>query len=135
MFRTDFIAMIDRMLILPVKPQYLFLCTSTGRLVGCQIFESIFVIKWPHPKVNQNIHSKLTLTSLLLIPPYVFRVLGRAKIGVQHRNNLMHFDLNSSIAYTLWSSANAPEPFSQKNESVHHTLGKEHPSSKIIDNY
>ena len=47
----------------------------------------------------------------------------------------MHLDLNSSIAYTLWSPANAPEPFSQKNESVHHTLGKEHSGSKIIDNY
>ena len=47
----------------------------------------------------------------------------------------MHLDLNSSIACTLWSPANAPEPFSRKNESVHHTLGKEHSGSKIIDNY
>ena len=77
MFRTDFISMIGRMPNLPVKPQYLFLRTSTGDWTEKRIFLSIFVIKWPHPKVNQNIHTELKLTSPLLIPPYIFHVLGR----------------------------------------------------------
>ena len=43
-----------------------------GRLVGIQIFVSIFVIKWPHPKVNKKTHTELKLTSPLMIPPYIF---------------------------------------------------------------
>ena len=76
MFRTDVIAMIDRMPKLPVKPQYLFLHTSTGDWTEKKIFLSISVIKWPHPKVNQNIHTKLKLTYPLLIPPYISMYLG-----------------------------------------------------------
>ena len=55
MFRTDFITMIGRMRNLAAKTQYLFLRTSTGDWTEKEIFLSIFVIKWPHPKVNQNI--------------------------------------------------------------------------------
>ena len=76
MFRTDFITMIGRMPILPVKPQYLFLLTSTGDWTEEKIFLSIIVIKWPHPKVNQNIHIELKLTSPLLILPYMSMYLG-----------------------------------------------------------
>ena len=76
MFRTDFIAMIGRMPKLPVKYQYLFLRTSTGNWTEKEIFLSIFVIKWPHPKVNQNIHTELRPTSPLLIKPYIFHVIG-----------------------------------------------------------
>ena len=77
MFRTDFIVMIGRMPNMPVKPQYLFLRTSAGDWTEKRIFLSIFVIKWPHQKVNQNIHTELKLPSPLPIPPYIIHVLGR----------------------------------------------------------
>ena len=77
LFRTEFILMIGRMPNLPVQTQYLFLRTSTGDWTEIQIFRSIFVIKWPHRKVNQNIPSGLKLTSPLLISPYIFDVLRR----------------------------------------------------------
>ena len=77
MFRIDFIAMIGRIPNLPGQSSMPILAYIYGRLAEKRIFLSIFVIKWPHPKVNQNIHTELKLTSPQLIPPYVFHVLGR----------------------------------------------------------
>ena len=77
LFRTEFIPMIGGNTDSPVQTQYLFLRTSTGDRTEIKIFRSIFVIKWPRRKVNQNIHTELKLTSPLLIPPCIFHVLGR----------------------------------------------------------